>query len=65
MRRGLERRLRHLELANAGSSAPEIWIAEDDGNFTGPYGERITHDAIERQRSPRGVIILGAEDAGL
>ena len=65
MRRDLERRLQHLETANAGSSAPEIWVAEDDGNLSGPHGERITRDAFERrrQRGPRGVIVISATDA--
>lgn len=67
MRRDLERRLRHLETANAGSSAPEIWIAEDDGNLSGPYGERITPGAFERRRlhGPRGMIVISATDARL
>jgi len=47
-----------------GSSTPEIWIAEDDGNFSGPQGERITPDAFERrqQRSPRVMIVLSKTD---
>jgi len=63
MRRDLECRLRHLEVVN-GSSTPEIWIAEDDGNFSGPQGERITTDAFERrrQRSPRVMIVLSKTD---
>ena len=67
MRRDLERRLQHFEVANAGSPAPEIWVAEDDGKLSGPYGERITRDAFDRrrQRGPRGVIVISATDARL
>ena len=67
MRRDLERRLQHLEGANAGSSAVEIWVAEDDGKLSGPHGERITRDAFDRRgrRGPRGVIFISATDARL
>ena len=66
MRRDLERRLQHLEIANAGSSALEIWVAEDDGSLCGPRGERITREAFyRRQRGRRGVMVISATDARL
>jgi hypothetical protein len=40
MRRDLERRLQRLEIAGAGSSALEIWVAQCDGTLCGPHGER-------------------------
>ena len=65
MRRDLERRFQH-SIANAGSSAPEIWAAEDDGNLSDPYDARM-RDAFARRRQPglRGVIIINATDARL
>lgn len=66
MRRDLERRLRNLEIANAESSALQIWVIEDDGTIRGPCGERITRDALDHlQRGRRGVIVLSATDSQL
>ena len=66
MRRDRERRFQH-SIANAGSSAPEIWAAEDDGNLSDPYGERIPRDAFarRRQRGLCGGIVINATDARL
>jgi hypothetical protein len=66
MRRDFERRLRHLEIANAGSSALEIWTTDDDGTLCGPCGERITREVFDRRkRGRRGVIVLNATDSRL
>lgn len=66
MRRDLERRLRDLEIADAGSSALEIWVTDDGGTLCGPRGERITRQTFDRrQRDRRGVIVLSATDARL
>ena len=64
MRRDRERRFQH-SIANAGSSAPEA--AEDDGNLSDPYGERIPRDAFarRRQRGLCGGIVINATDARL
>ena len=43
MRRDLERRLRDLEIADAGSSALEIWVTDDGGTLCGPRGDDGVH----------------------
>ena len=69
MRRDLERRLRHLEIADAGSDAVEVWIGDGDGTLCGPRGERLTRQAFDHSHS-RGracgdgvVLVIDAQDA--
>jgi hypothetical protein len=65
MRRDLERRLRHLEIADAGSDAVEVWIGDGDGTLCGPRGERMTREAFDLlyPRGRHGVIIIDGDDA--
>jgi hypothetical protein len=71
MRKDFERRLRQIEIADAGCDAIEVWIDQSDGTVCGPRGERLTRQAFDHAY-PRGracgggvVLVIGAQDARL
>jgi hypothetical protein len=51
MRRDVERRLRYVEVAAAGSDTIEIWVDEGGGIVSDPQGERITLEAFDHLRA--------------
>ena len=53
MPRDLERRLRRLEMARAGSRKLALWYYDEaDGTFVGAGGERMTEEALYRRYPP-------------
>jgi len=47
VRRDLERRLRAVEAARAGSDDNEIWFEQGDGTVCGPHGVRMTREEAD------------------
>ena len=62
MKKDFEDRLRRLETAN---STQQVWYEEEDGTYTGPNGEHLTHEDFWCLYSSRDVIILYAGDRQL
>jgi hypothetical protein len=66
VRRDFERRLRLVEIANAGSGF-EIWIKQGNGTVRGPHGEQMTREEAEALGHATGIslIIISETDAQL
>ena len=66
MRRDLERRLRLVEITDAGWGI-QIWIDQGDGTVRGPHGEQMTREEAEALASVAGTfsIVLSEVDARL
>jgi len=66
VRRDFERRLRLVEIADAGSGI-EIWIDQGDGTVRGPDGEQMIREEAEALGHATGacLIIISEIDAQL
>ena len=66
VRRDLERRLRLVEITDAGWGI-QIWIDQGDGTVRGPHGEQMTREEAEALARAAGtfLFVISETDARL
>jgi hypothetical protein len=63
MRRDFERRLRLVEIPNAGCGRIEIWVDQGDGTVRGARGEQMKQEEAEALANAGGTLALFLSEA--